>query len=137
MNQQNEVPQETGSESEDDPRVESLSDLAAEAGAEGQPQGGKLSPDRVPSADILREILRDDGARAMLNPPLTDAEAERLASSAGAVIDKYFPDAGVLGFLDKWKEEIALVACVWMIVKSRKRAPQVEQEEPAGPVKVA
>lgn len=102
--------------------LEALAALTAEAeqldGAAAPPPPEPPPQPRVESRLVLREML-PLFAHA-ITPALSEFECNLLADKAGAVLDKWFPDSGLLGFMDKWKEEIALLAAVKMIVDARR-----------------
>lgn len=102
---------------------------AAEAPAPGAPEEQPAPAPSVPSAEILRELLPE--VAGFFTPKLTAEECELLATKAGAVIDKWFPDGGLLGFLNGWREEIGLALALKAIFAPRIQAAR--ESAPAAP----
>src|SRR5712692_2656243 len=76
-----------------------------------------VPPAREPSSKELKEILPVLCQKFMPLFALTSNEINELADAIGNLIDKWFPDEGVKGFLkwiDVWMPE---VTCAWVVYK--------------------
>ena len=135
---------ESPEEGADLPPEGSFADLEREAAAlEGEVvdnAAGPQAPGNPPSCEVIAALLDLPGMASVVKPALTVPERDKLAQTLGAVVDKWFPDGGALAFLERWKEEIALIGCVWGIVSVRKhaaaaaaaQAEAARQESPPG-----
>jgi len=98
-----------------------LDGLNAEAMG-GEPEG-ELPPERTPTRDQIRKpFLKGFKAFAPAwNAP--EDEITDFSDALGDVVDKWFPDTGLPGFLDRWGAELALAWTGYCLLSPRVGMP--------------
>lgn len=89
--------------------------------------------DLPPSSELLLPVAKMAAANIAPNWRLDEGELKQLCDAYGDLLDKYFP-GGWLGWLDRYKEEVAVVTVTYMVIFPRIGEPlQIAPEPEAEP----